>query len=105
MSLFDALQPEQHRRNYVPERTMVDVLALPDEARAIVICLVRQQQAPLSEVAALLEQDEATTHKLLTDLVAQGFVQEVLNEREGQPYYHVRLRARRGRQLSDDPKL
>ncbi len=104
MSLFDALQPKQHRRDNVPERTMVDVLALPDEARTIVICLVRQREARLSEVAVLLEQDEATTHKLLTDLVAQGFVQEVLNEGEGQPYYQVRLRARRGRQISDDPR-
>jgi len=104
MSVFDALQPEPHRRDNVPERTMVDVLALPDEARTIVICLVRQREASLSEVAALLEQDEATTHKLLTDLIAHGFVQEVLHEDEGQPYYRVRLRARRGRQISDDPR-
>ncbi len=99
MSLFDSLQPEQHRRDNVPERTMADVLALPDEACTIVTWLVRQREARLSEVAALLEQDEATTQTLLTDLVAQGFVQEVLNEGEGQLYYQVRLRARRGRQV------
>ena len=99
MSVFDSLQPEQHRRDDVPERTMAEVLALPDEARTIVTWLVRQREARLSEVAALLEQDEATTQTLLTDLVAQGFVQEVLNEGEGQLYYQVRLRARRGRQV------
>jgi predicted transcriptional regulator len=99
MSMFDSLQPEQHRRDNVPERTLADVLALPDEACMIVTWLVRQREARLSEVAALLEQDEATAHTLLTDLVAQGFVQEVLNEGEGQLYYQVRLRVRRGRQI------
>ena len=99
MSVFDSSQPEQHRRDDVPERTMAEVLALPHEARTIVTWLVRQREAGLSEVAALLEQDEATTQTLLTDLVAQGFVQEVLNEGEGQLYYQVRLRARRGRQV------
>jgi len=80
MSVFDSSQPEQHRRDDVPERTMAEVLALPDEARTIVTWLVRQ----------------------LTDLVAQGFVQEVLNEGEGQPRYRVRLAARRGRQVPLD---
>jgi predicted transcriptional regulator len=102
MSVFDSLQPEQHRRDDVPERTMAEVLALPDEARTIVTWLVRQREAGLSEVAALLEQDEATAQTLLTDLVAQGFVQEVLNEGEGQPRYRVRLAARRGRQVPLD---
>jgi DNA-binding IclR family transcriptional regulator len=102
MSVFDSLQPEQHRRDDVPERTMAEVLALPDEARTIVTWLVRQQEAGLSEVAALLEQDEATAQTLLTDLVAQGFVQEVLYEGEGQPRYRVRLAARRERQVPLD---
>lgn len=102
MDLFDSLQPEQHRRDDVPERTMADVLALPDEARTIVTWLVRQREAGLPEVAALLERDETNAHTLLTDLVAQGFVQEVLNEGEGKPRYRVRLAARRGRQVPLD---
>ena len=102
MSVFDPLQPEQHRRDNAPERTMADVLALPDEARTIVTWLVRQGEAGLSEMAVLLERDEATTHRLLTDLVAQGFVQEVPGEDEGQPRYRVRLAAKRGRRLPLD---
>jgi DNA-binding IclR family transcriptional regulator len=102
MGLFDSLQPEQNRRDDVPERTMADVLALPDETRTIVTWLVRRREVGLSEVAALLEQDEATAQTLLTDLVEQGFVQEVLNEGEEQPRYRVRLAARRGRQVPLD---
>ena len=102
MSSSNWLQPEQRRRDNAPERTMADVLALPDQARTIVTWLVRQGEAGLSALAALLEQDEATTHRLLTDLVAQCFVQEVPGEGEGQPRYRARLAAKRGRRLPLD---
>ena len=42
--------------------TMVDVLALPDELRTIVIWLMRQGEAGLPELAAHVEQDEASAH-------------------------------------------
>jgi DNA-binding IclR family transcriptional regulator len=82
--------------------TMVDVLALPDELRTIVTWLMRQGEAGLSEVAAHVEQDEASARTLLADLVAQGFVQEMPNEGKGQPRYQVRLAAKRGRQMPLD---
>jgi DNA-binding IclR family transcriptional regulator len=41
----------------------------------MVTWLVRQREVRLSEVAALVEQDEATTRARLAELVAQGFVQ------------------------------
>ena len=81
---------------------MVDVLALPDELRTIVTWLVRQGEAGLPELAAHVEQDEATAGTLVADLVAQGFVQEVLDEGKGQPRYRVRLAAKRGRQMPLD---
>jgi len=81
---------------------MVDVLALPDELRTIVIWLMRQGEAGLPELAAHVEQDEATAGTLVADLVAQGFVQEMLNEGKGQPRYRVRLAAKRGRQTPLD---
>jgi len=82
--------------------TMVDVLALPDELRTIVTWLMREGEAGLPEVAALVEQDEATARTLVADLVAQGFVQEILNEGEGQPRYRVRLATKRTRKLPLD---
>ena len=81
---------------------MVDVLALPDESRTIVTWLMRQGEAGLPELAAHVEQDEATAGTLVADLVAQGFVQEVLDEGKGQPRYRVRLAAKRGRQMPLD---
>ncbi|GAC1342291.1 MAG: hypothetical protein NVSMB27_00990 [Ktedonobacteraceae bacterium] len=80
--------------------TMADMLALPDVLRTIVIWLTRQPEAGLPEVAALIEQDEATTRTLLADLVRQGFV-EALSESEEQPRYRVRMVARRSRQILD----
>jgi hypothetical protein len=82
--------------------TMVDVLALPDELRTIVIWLMRQGEAGLPELAAHVEQDEAIAGILVADLVTQGFVQEMLNEGKGQPRYRVRLAAKRGRQTPPD---
>ena len=52
MSEFDAVWPPEL------QRTMPEVLALPDEARTLVTWLLRQGEASLSEVAALVEQDE-----------------------------------------------
>jgi len=81
---------------------LVDVLALPDELRTIVTWLLRQGEAGLPELAAHVEQDEATAGTLLADLIAQGFVQEVPEEGKGQPRYRVRLAAKRGRRLPLD---
>jgi DNA-binding IclR family transcriptional regulator len=82
--------------------TMADILALPDVLRTIVTELLRQQEAGLAEIAALLEEDERTSYALVADLIAQGFVQEVQNEGEDQPHYRVRLRARRGHRMPLD---
>jgi hypothetical protein len=82
--------------------TMVDVLALPDELRTMVIWLMRQGEAGLPELAAHVEQDEAIAGILVADLVTQGFVQEMLNEGKGQPRYRVRLAAKRERQTPPD---
>ena len=82
--------------------TVADILALPDELQTIVTWLTRQGEAELPEVAARIDQDEATTSSLLDDLVAQGFLQEVPAEAEGQTRYRARLAAKRTRKLSLD---
>jgi Mn-dependent DtxR family transcriptional regulator len=85
-----------------PGVSLVDVLSLPDELQMIVTWLMRQGEAGLPEVAALIQQDEAIANTLLADLVAQGFVQEVPTEGEGQTSYRVRLASKRTRKLSLD---
>jgi uncharacterized membrane protein len=57
MGLFDSLQPEQNRRDNVPERTMVDLLALPEDLRTIMDYLIEQGESELAEVATHIGQE------------------------------------------------
>ena len=93
MSVFDSLQPEQDRRDNLPERTMADVLALPEDLRTIMDYLIEQGESELAEVAAHIGQDETSTRALLADLIEKGFVHEML---AGSKHcYRVRLVSRR----------
>ena len=78
MSVFDSLQPEQNRRDNLPERTMADVLVLPEDLCTIMDYLLEQGESELAAMAAHIEQDGTSTRALLTDLIEQGFVQELL---------------------------
>ena len=93
MSVFDSLQPEQDRRDDLPERTMADVLALPEDLRTIIDYLIERGESELAEVAAHIGQDETSTSALLTDLIEKGFLQEVLAGSKHR--YRVRLVSRR----------
>jgi predicted transcriptional regulator len=93
MGLFDSWQPEQNRRDNGPERTMADVLALPEDLRTIMDYLIEQGESELAEVAAHIGQDETSTRALLTDLIEKGFVQEMLAGSKHR--YRVRLVSRR----------
>lgn len=93
MSEFDSSQPEQNRRDTPPERTMADVLELPENLRPIIDYLIEHGERELPEVAAHIGQDETSTHALLTDLIEKGFVQEMVASRK--PRYRVRLVTRR----------
>ena len=100
MSVFDSWQPEQDRRDNLPERTMADVLALPEDLRTIVDYLIEQGESELAEVAAHTGQEEISTRALLADLIEKGFVQELLAG--SQHRYRVRLVSRRRNQLPLD---
>ena len=93
MSVFDSLQPEQDRRDDLPERTMADVLALPEDLRTSIDYLIEQGESELAEVAAHIGQDETSTRALLTDLIEKGFVQKMLANNKHR--YRVRLVSRR----------
>jgi hypothetical protein len=100
MSVFDSLQPEQDRRDNLPERTMADVLALPEDLRPIMDYLIEQGESELAEVAALTGQEEISTRTLLADLIEEGFVQELLAG--SQHRYRVRLVSSRRSRLPLD---
>ena len=100
MGLFDSWQPEQNRRDNGPERTMADVLALPEDLRTIMDYLIEQGESELAEVAAHTGQEEISTRALLADLIEKGFVQELLAG--SQHRYRVRLVSRRRSRLPLD---
>jgi predicted transcriptional regulator len=100
MSVFDSLQPEQSRRDTLPERTMADVLVLPENLRTMMDYLIKQGESELAEVAAHMGQDETSTRALLTDLIEKGFVQELVAGRKH--CYRVRLVSRRRSHLPLD---
>src|SRR6516225_10179464 len=100
MSVFDSWQPEQDRRDTLPERTMADMLALPEDLRPIIDYLIERGESELAEIAAHIGQDETSTRALLTDLIEKGFVQEML---AGNKFcYRVRLVSRRRIRLPPD---
>ena len=100
---FQQLQQraKQLRRRYI-EPSMADVLELPWKLRDLFHWLMQQGEAELKQVAAHLNQDVVTTRTQLSNLIVRGFVQEREGEDEGQLHYRVRMRARRGRLVSDD---
>ncbi len=100
---FQQLQQraKQLRRRYI-EPSMVDVLELPRKLRDLFHWLMLQGEAELKQVAAHLNQDAVTTRTQLSNLIVRGFVQEREGEEEGQLHYRVRMRARRGRLVSDE---
>jgi predicted transcriptional regulator len=100
MSVFDSLQPEQDRRDDLPERTMADVLALPGDWRPIMDYLIERGESELAEVAAHMGQDETSTRAWLTDLIEKGLVQEMLAGSKHR--YRVRLVSRRPSRLPLD---
>jgi DNA-binding IclR family transcriptional regulator len=100
MSVFDSLQPEQDRRGNLPERTMTDVLALPEDLRTIMDYLIEQGESELAAVAAHIGQDETSTRALLADLIEKGFVHELLAGSKHR--YRDRLVSRRRSRLPLD---
>jgi predicted transcriptional regulator len=100
MGLFDSLQSGQNRRDNLPERTMADVLALPEDLRTIMDYLIEQGESELAEIATHIGQDEASTRTLLADLIEKGFMHEMVAG--SQHRYRVRLVSRRRSRLPPD---
>lgn len=98
--LFGRLQQELEAREKAAGLSMADLLELPDNLRKLVNWLMRQQTVRLPEVAAFLEQDEATSQSALAALIEKGFVREM--KVRGETCYRVRLAAKRRREVPLD---
>lgn len=70
-------------------RSMVDVLALPDLEQELITWMMRQREVSLAEAVAHLNQEEEAVGNMLNSLSQQGFV-EILNQ-EGELRYRTYL--------------
>src|SRR5689334_4968613 len=95
--VFGRLQSELDAREKAAGLSMADILALPDTPRSLVSWMLRQGEVSLSQLAAHVRRDEATTQALVAELVEQGFVRE-MNLKGGHRYL-VRLARKKHRNL------
>jgi ATP-binding cassette, subfamily B, bacterial len=73
------------------------ILELPKDQRGLITWLARHRDATAADVAAHLDQDEASARAALVALVEQGYVQ--MTEIDGESRYQPRLGRRRGSRL------
>lgn len=89
---------KDHRHpSTAPNRTMADLLFLPEAERSLMNWLLRKKQATLSEIAAHFNQPEPTIIDLLNHLLIQGFVKQI--DQENACYYQPNLLSRKGRNV------
>ncbi|MCC5638457.1 FeoC-like transcriptional regulator [Nostoc sp. CHAB 5844] len=72
-----------------PQKSLIDIMNLPDEQRQLVNWIIHQQKVSLSEVATHLKISEELAQQHLQILVTKGFIQE-LDESES-VYYQPRF--------------
>ncbi len=75
MDQKDASQKSAGEEQSGPERTMLDVLDLPEEQRRVVQWLLRQSGATASEVSAHLALPETAVACILETLNKEGFLE------------------------------
>lgn len=56
------------------QKTMTDLLSLPDTERTLMNWLVRQRQASLTDILAYVGGDSETTQAMLEQLIQTGFL-------------------------------
>jgi hypothetical protein len=97
MGLFDRLQSELEGREKAAGLTMADVLGLPEPERQMVNLMMRRGVVTLAEAASRAGQSETSARSMLSDLIDQGFVREVVIS--GEARFQTRLAARRARRI------
>jgi hypothetical protein len=70
--------------------SIVQILALPESDRSLVLWIQRQRLVSLAAVQAFLQQDDAAALARLQRLEQQGYLEAVASA-DGSPNYRVRL--------------
>lgn len=79
---------------------MSDILTMPEEQQAVVNWLIRHYEATPADLADQIDQPLAQVQAHLDNLLEQGCVYTV--DRQGSPYYRVKLAPKSGRQMPTD---
>jgi predicted HTH transcriptional regulator len=80
------------------EKSVADIINLPDDQRQLVNWITHQQKVTASEVATHTNQTEEVTQEQLQSLVSQGFIQEINDS--GSVYYQPRFVGKQKSRLS-----
>jgi len=84
----------------LPDRSMVELLEMPEELRALQRLLLRRGALTVGQIAAALEVDAEESRRRLEWLADRGFVEELIGGLAGlggEPRWRITLRARGNR--------
>ncbi|HIK17518.1 MAG TPA: MarR family transcriptional regulator [Leptolyngbyaceae cyanobacterium M33_DOE_097] len=81
------------------ERSLAEIIDLPEGLQAIIQVVMRNREATLAEISEQLNQPQRAVAESLKDLVEQGFLQTITSEQE--IYYRLNVIARKSQKLSD----
>jgi len=81
------------------ERSLAEIIDLPEGLQAIIQVVMRNREATLAEISEQLNQPQRAVNESLKDLVEQGFLQPVTSGQE--IYYRLHVIARKSQKLSD----
>ena len=98
--MFGRLAQELAAREKAAHLSIADILELPEEPRRLILWLMHNPAADLPAVCEFLQADEATTRRVLEDLIEQGFLRSL--HIAGVPTYRARIRPTSSRRLSED---
>jgi GTP-dependent phosphoenolpyruvate carboxykinase len=90
--------PEFEKKS--PEKTIADIINLPDDQRQLVNWISHQKKVTLAEVVVYRNLTEEETQQHLQTLIKQGFIQEI-NESDS-IYYQPRFGGKQKSKLSQN---
>jgi hypothetical protein len=77
-NLFNRLQDEIDARNRQDGLSPIDLLDMPETLASVINIIIRKNGATVDYVSDILDQPTEATKTMLADLVAKGFVREVV---------------------------
>jgi len=77
---------------------MSDVISLPEVSRELVSWILRQRDVSVADAAAFIGKDREETRAMLSELGAQGFIEEEVTAAD-ETRFRARLAARSNRRI------